>query len=76
MIFDIACQMGRTEVVQGGKRPFTKCSVVLMGCTLSLILPEKLVPDWMEGHAAVIQVQLSAGQYGRPDLRILKVTRS
>lgn len=52
---------------------YTVVEISTYGKTFSMMLPEKLVPDVIEGSEADITLTVGVGAFMKPELRISKV---
>lgn len=73
MKFQGVFRIGEKETRPGKNGEYCKVTISCYGATFKLFLPEKLVPDAIEGQDALITFELSAGKYFVPEVKIVKI---
>lgn len=73
MQFEGRFRIGRKETRQGKTGTYNKVQIQTFGATFSMMLPESLVPDAVEGKEATITFEMLPGKFLVPEVRIIMI---
>lgn len=73
MQFSGRFKIGRRETRQGKSGAYNKVMIQTFGASFSMMLPEALVPDAIEGKEATITFEMMPGKFLVPEVRIISI---
>jgi hypothetical protein len=66
----VKAKLTRLESFPGKKGEMVRATFSMFGASFTMLIPERLVPDCLEGQEYVVDLRVAPGKWLQPEIRL------